>query len=188
MLASREKDRISTSFEAPLAQGATVWTTTTYGKWSETKFEYCVLALSVLSLGSSLLRRFNRLDLVDGASLARGIFRCSLAAGMVHQRLQEVERCSADLASRQTSLENNYLTLLASSLAESVEQEVLLAIMFSDGSSKENNAGRSQETAIATAISISGLQDATFLSPLTDGTARTELLSALSKDIVQGIK
>lgn len=203
MLAARQNDEShsSFSFDAPSSQVSTAWASSSINqkKWNETKYEYCIVALRVLCVGASIMRRLNRLDLVDASSLARGICRCSHAAKMIHQRLQDVKRAGG-LAlqsphsdeQRETMLEYQYLSLLASTLAESVEQEVLLAAMLTSGgsASKENLSGTSSaESTLASAISVSGLQQhPKFFSDLPDDAARTELLSYLSKDIVEGWK
>jgi hypothetical protein len=67
------------SFDAPIGQ-SDFWGTKSKKKWDENKFEYGVVAMDILSLGTSLLKRLNRLDLIDSSSIARGLYHCSFAA------------------------------------------------------------------------------------------------------------
>jgi hypothetical protein len=36
--------------------------------------------MDILSLGTSLLKKLNRLELIDSSSVARGLYHCSFAA------------------------------------------------------------------------------------------------------------
>jgi hypothetical protein len=190
------------SFDAPSVHSTPSWAPAVKQtkKWNPTKFEYCIVSIKILSAGASILRRLNRLDLVDANSLARGICCCAHAAQIVTQRVQNVKRTCATsiLVGGNNELECHYLEALVSALAESVEHEMLLAAMLTIGgsSSKENNcvvvgAHQSVERTLASAISVSGLlKDPQFFSHLTssDAAEHAELLTALSKDIINASK
>lgn len=78
MLMARDNSMLH-SFEAPIGQ-SDFWGTKNNKKWDENRFEYGIVAMDILSLGTSLLKRLNRLELVDGSSIARGVYHCSFAA------------------------------------------------------------------------------------------------------------
>lgn len=188
MLSTRQGENTFT-FEAPFASGAMTWNSSAHSKWNETKFEYCIVALDVLCLAVSLIKRLNRAELVDGASLARGLFRCALAASLVTKRLEDVRRLGGTTPANRdvqspTELEADYLKILATKLAESVEAMLLLAAMLTSGSSKENIAGTSKQ--LGAAITASGLQQPSFFLQLfSDGADRAQLATALCKQIIE---
>jgi hypothetical protein len=66
-------------FDAPIGQ-SDFWGTKSNRKWDENKFEYGIVAMDILSLGISLLKRLNRFELIDISSIARGLYHCSFAA------------------------------------------------------------------------------------------------------------
>eukprot|EP00980_Cylindrotheca_fusiformis_P005425 scaffold1157_cov122-Cylindrotheca_fusiformis.AAC.17 len=78
MLLARDS-RKDYCFDAPIGQ-SDFWGAKSNKKWDENRFEYGTVAMDVLWLGTSLLKRLNRLELIDSFSLARGIYHCSFAA------------------------------------------------------------------------------------------------------------
>jgi hypothetical protein len=69
------------SFNAPVGSNDFgYWGNKSHKKWSENKFEYSIVATDILSLGLSLLKRLNRFEMLDGSSIARGLFNCTFAA------------------------------------------------------------------------------------------------------------
>mmetsp|Transcript_36228 Transcript_36228/g.87235 ORF Transcript_36228/g.87235 Transcript_36228/m.87235 type:complete len:2423 (-) Transcript_36228:173-7441(-) len=201
MLAARDSNgeaNAAVVFDAPSTHTTPSWAPSVNQnkKWSLAKFEYSIVALKILCIGSSILRRLNRLDLVDVNSLARGICRCSHGAKVVVQRLQDVKRMVGPglHAGGSSELECQYLEVLASGLVESVEHELLLGVMLTSGGSpsKENSYLGGKELAehtLTSAISISGLsKDPEFFSYMgnhEDASSRAELLKALSQEITE---
>lgn len=145
ILTSRQGNSQLCAFPAPNIDH--VFTSTYSQKWSEDTFEYSIVAADTLCLGLQLLKRTERPDLFSGSSLACGLFRCAFAANTVDDRLKNVRSKTTHIMHSMetddnfgcTELELEYLTMLASSLAQCVEQLLLLCLKVCD--SKENNNG-----------------------------------------------
>lgn len=69
------------SFRSPIGTNDFgYWGSKTPKKWDENKFEYSIVAADILSLGLSLLKRLDRFDVLEGSSIARGLFKCAFAS------------------------------------------------------------------------------------------------------------
>ena len=128
ILMSREDKSQTLTFPAPMTDQVLI--STSPQNWTEDTFEYSIVAADILCLGLQLVKRSERSDLFNGSSLAFGLFRCAFAAKIVNDRLESVQaslqnsvhfmRTDNNLGN--TELELEYLTMLASSLAQCVEQ------------------------------------------------------------------
>eukprot|EP00536_Pseudo-nitzschia_multiseries_P005651 jgi/Psemu1/254700/estExt_Genewise1Plus.C_1080064 len=155
----------SNIFPAPI--GHEVLMQTPMENWSEDTFEYSIVAGDILWLGLKLLRRTEQLDLFNGLSLARGLFFCTFAAKTVGARLEKIRaKVSCTTHSMDTDenfgtieLELEYLTLLASSLEQSVEQLLMLCLQVCDSRSNGNELVLKQ---ILATIESSGINKARF--------------------------
>jgi len=150
----------SIKFAAPM--GHEVLMQTPLEDWSEDMFEYSIVAGDVLWLGLKLLRRTEQVDVFDGLSLARGLFRCVFASKTVGARLEKIRlRAKYSTHSMETDenfgnieLELEYLTLLVSSLEQCVEQLLMLCLEVCDSRSNGNKLVQEQ---ILVAIESSGI-------------------------------
>ena len=183
ILTSRQDKSQTCTFPAPMIDQVLM---PTYSqKWSEDTFEYSIVAADTLCLGLQLLKRTERPDLFSGSSLACGLFRCAFAAKTVDGRLQNVRfKTTHSMHSMETDdnlgnteLELEYLTMLASSLAQCVEQLLMLCLQVCD--SKENKNERVLKQ-IVVAIESSGI-DNVSLSVLTE--ERSEFITILCDEI-----
>jgi hypothetical protein len=70
------------SFSAPVEQsGYGSWGVDTANKqWGELKFEYAIVAIDILTLGLSLMKRSDSMEMIEIISFARGLCHCASAA------------------------------------------------------------------------------------------------------------
>jgi hypothetical protein len=183
ILTSRQDNSQTCTFPAPMIDQVLI---PTYSqKWSEDTFEYSIVAADTLCLGLQLLKRTERPDLFSGSSLACGLFRCAFAAKTVDGRLENVRfKTTHSMHSMETDdnfgnteLELEYLTMLASSLAQCVEQLLMLCLQVCDSKENENEHVLKQ---IVVAIESSGINKVS-LSVLTE--ERSEFITILCDEI-----
>ncbi len=183
ILTSRQDGSQSCTFPAPVSDK--IFIPSYSQKWSEDTFEYSIVAADTLCLGLQLLKRVERSDLFSGSSLASGLFRCVFAAKSVDDRLEIVRfRTMHSGHSMETGdnfgnmeLELEYLKMLASSLAQCVEQLLMLCLQVCD--SKENQNLHVVKP-IVVAIESSGI-DSISLSALSE--ERSEFIRILCDEI-----
>lgn len=174
-------------FEAPMERSELKWFGKVPDKWNENKFEFSIVAVETLWMGLSLMKRFNRIDLFNESSVARGLFMCAIAAGCVGRRLEDARfRLGNGASIMQTDdndenveLEVEYLELLFKALMRSVEEFLTLGSMLT-GDLKEG--GRTCIlNQLVIAINASGVKGL----PLLGGNSQ-ELVSILCKQIETG--
>jgi hypothetical protein len=70
------------SFSAPVEQaGYGSWgVDATNKQWGELKFEYAIVAMDILTLGLSLMKRSDSMEMIERISFARGLCHCASAA------------------------------------------------------------------------------------------------------------
>jgi hypothetical protein len=75
------KDGSRFVFDAPVGSNDFgFWGNKSPKKWNENKFEYSIVAMEVLSLGLSLLKRLGRFEMLGGSLIARGLYKCTVAS------------------------------------------------------------------------------------------------------------
>jgi len=183
ILMSREDKSQTLTFPAPMTDQVLI--STSPQNWTEDTFEYSIVAADILCLGLQLVKRSERSDLFNGSSLAFGLFRCAFAAKIVNDRLESVQtslqnsvhfmRTDNNLGN--TELELEYLTMLASSLAQCVEQLLMLCLQVCDAKENKNEHVLKK---IFVAIESSGI-DRFSLSILEEGTS--EFITILCDEI-----
>jgi hypothetical protein len=69
-------------FGAPVEQrGYGSWGVDAANKqWGELKFEYAIVAIDILMLGLSLVKRSGAMEMIERISFARGLCHCASAA------------------------------------------------------------------------------------------------------------
>jgi hypothetical protein len=185
ILKSRER-RSNFVFAAPMGRNELAWLGKVPNNWNEDKFEFSIIAVETLSLGLSLVKRFNRIDLIQGSSIARGLFMCAFAAGCVGRRLEEVRFRLGNASSivdtddnANIELEIEYLELLMTALTRSVEEMLTLGVMMTRDSKENGRVSIPNELIVA--VNASGLEYVQLLQ----GGSR-ELVSILCKQIEKG--
>mmetsp|Transcript_5097 Transcript_5097/g.11485 ORF Transcript_5097/g.11485 Transcript_5097/m.11485 type:complete len:241 (+) Transcript_5097:626-1348(+) len=153
--------------------------------WNEDMFEYSIVAIDILCLGLQLLKRAERQDLVSGSWLPCGLFRCAFAARTVSDRVQNVRlKTTSGMHCMETEdnfgsteLELEYLTMLASSLAQCTEQLLMLCLKVCDSKENGNQLFFNQ---IVVAIEASGV-DNVSLSILSE--ERSNFIAIICEEI-----
>ena len=180
-------------FNAPVGRNDVgYWGNKAPPKWNENKFEYSIVATDILSLGLSLLKRLDRFELLDGSSIARGLFNCAYAAQAVESRLEEVRLQLGNSTSLMVvdgfesgniELEAEYLTHMGKLLARCVEELLVISNILTGGA-KENGQGKIAKQ-MRTAIEQSGLEvdGLGCLSTMNNGEQRQELVSHFCSQI-----
>jgi hypothetical protein len=183
ILMSKQCNSQICTFPAPMTDQVLIATDSQ--KWNEDTFEYSIVAADSLCLGLQLLKRMERPDLFSGSSLPYGLFRCAFAAKTVDGRLQNVRlNTTPSMHSMETDdnfenseLELEYLSMLSSSLAQCVEQLLMLCLRLCDSKENKNEHVLKQ---IVVAIESSGV-DQFSLSVLSE--ERLDFISILCKEI-----
>ncbi|CAJ1964991.1 unnamed protein product [Cylindrotheca closterium] len=175
------------TFNAPVGN-SDFWGTKNDKKWNEDKFEYAIVAMDVLSLGTSLLKRLNRLDAIDSGSLACGLYHCAFAAQTLGIRMEEIQGLVSNPATmmdtgetRNVQLESEYLKLFGSSLSHSVEELVVLCHLLV-GEVKENNKAAKSFSLVIDQIGIQS-KGVGILESLSDGPSRLALVNQMCIEI-----
>jgi len=175
------------TFDAPVGN-SDFWGTKKNKKWDEDKFEYAIVAMDVLFLGTSLLKRLNRLDAVDSGSLACGLYHCTFAAQTLGIRFEEIQGLTSNPASmmdtgdtRNVQLECEYLKVFGSSLSRCVEELIILCHLLI-GEVKENNKAAHSFGLVIDQMGIQS-KGVGILETLHDGPSRLALVNQLCTEI-----
>ncbi|KAL3932469.1 MAG: hypothetical protein SGBAC_010840 [Bacillariaceae sp.] len=187
ILMGKNRSMSQFTFDAPVGN-SDFWNTQKKKKWDEDKFEYAIVAMDVLSLGTSLLKRLNRLDAIDGCSLACGLYHCTFASQTLGIRFEETQGFSSNPATmmdtdetRNLQLESEYLKLFGSSLSHCVEELLVLCHLLS-GEVKENNKAAQFFGLVIDQMGIHS-KGVGMLESLNDGPSRLALVNQMCTEI-----
>uniref|UniRef100_A0A7R9ZU49 Uncharacterized protein n=1 Tax=Pseudo-nitzschia arenysensis TaxID=697910 RepID=A0A7R9ZU49_9STRA len=191
ILSSRQGYAQSCNFPAP-ASDKLFLSSSSLQKWSEDTFEYSIVAADTLNLGLQLLKRVERSDLFRGTSLASGLFRCAVAAKSVDDRLESLRFRTMTVQNgnsmddgystfKNLELELEYVKMLAGSLAQCVEQLLMLCLQVCDADSEiKENSRKAVLKPILVAVESSGV-DTFSLTSLSQ--ERSEFIGILCQEI-----